>query len=87
MPAATRVECPVAVDPELALGVYANAFRVLDAGDEQCLLEFLVYSETENRAAIVDRIPVKKSFLPVIRDVITRMMGIEVFDTGTAYSA
>jgi hypothetical protein len=66
------------VNPLDALGVYANAFRIVTdvagTGPERCLLEFLVYSETEDLAQIVGRVLVKKGLLPVIRDLITEVL-------------
>jgi hypothetical protein len=63
-----RVNCEVVVPPELAFGVFANAFRVVEASDGRCVLEFLVYSTTGQQAKVVNKVPVRKAFLPVIRD-------------------
>ena len=64
--------------PPDALGVYANAFRivadVVDADPDQCLLEFLVYSQSEDLAKVVGRVVVKRGLLPVIRDQITEVL-------------
>ena len=68
MPRQAQVECEVIVDPKKALGVYSNAFRLCEGGSGHCLLEFLVFSETENRAQVVLKFSVRNSFLPVIRD-------------------
>ena len=68
MPTSPRLGCKVVVAPELAFGVYSNAFRVADSDDGRCLLEFLTYSATEHRAKVVARVLVRKAFLPVIRD-------------------
>jgi len=68
MPRQARVECEVHVDPRKALGVYSNAFRLCEGAPGRCLLEFLVYSESENRAQVALKISVRNSFLPVIRD-------------------
>jgi len=84
MPATARVECPVTVSPELALGVYANAFRVLDGKGGRCKLEFLVYSETEHRAAVVARVPLRKALLPLIRDEMTSSLSAQAPDAGMA---
>ena len=69
---------PKALTPLEALGVYANAFRivdeVVDADPDQCLLEFLVYSKTEDMAQVVGRVLVKKGLLPAIRDQITEVL-------------
>ena len=60
-----RVECEVQVDPQEAMGIFANAFRVVEDEAGRCLLEFFVYSSTEDRAVLVSRIPVRKNLLPV----------------------
>jgi hypothetical protein len=75
MPAKHRVNCDVVVPPELMFGVFANAFRVADTDDGRCLLEFLIYSAADHRAKVVGKVPVRKSFLPVIRDRITTCLG------------
>lgn len=71
MPTQHQVNCEVVVPPDLAFGVYSNAFRLSDTTDGRCQLEFLVYSVTEKRAKVVSKVPVRRSFLPVIRDRIT----------------
>ena len=81
-----RVNCKVVVPSDMVFGVYANAFRVLDTTDGRCLLEFLVYSETAHQAKVVSKVPVRKSFLPVIRDRITTCLvpaslGVSDFST------
>lgn len=67
---------PVPVDPGQVLGVFANAFRVVDEALEadQCLLEFLVYSQTEDLARVVGKVLVNKGLLPVIRDEIREIL-------------
>ena len=62
-------DCPIGVSAEHLLGTFANAFRVIqgDSPDE-CLLDFLVYSEVGGRAKVVSRIRVRSSLLPDIRD-------------------
>ena len=64
---APRLSCEVEVRKGCELGEYANAFRVLEDGSD-CLLDFLVRSETERRAIVVARIRVRRGFLPAIRD-------------------
>lgn len=64
-------------DPVKVLGVYANAFRVVaDEKPEEgtCLLEFLVYSQTEHVAQVVGRVRVSTGLLPKIRDKITEVL-------------
>ena len=72
-----RVNCEVVVPADLVFGVYANAFRVQDTTDGRCQLEFLVYSATEQQAKVVGKVPLRKSFLPVIRDRITACLRTE----------
>ena len=62
----TRLSCKVEVREGCELGEYANAFRVLEDGSD-CLLDFLVRSETERRAVVVARIRVRRGFLPAIQ--------------------
>jgi hypothetical protein len=81
MPGQHQVDCEVEIDPEKELGTYTNAFRVRDLEHGRCVLEFLVYSETGNKARVVLKIPVRKAFLPVIRDNIDTCLG-RVKDAG-----
>lgn len=62
--------CVVDVSGAQVLGVFANAFRIVrqEGNPEECLLDFLVYSEVEGRARVVSRVRVRTSFLPDIRD-------------------
>ena len=52
MAEAHQVECEVDLSPELAFGVFANAFRLVDEEGNACLLEFLVYSTAEQKASV-----------------------------------
>ena len=68
---------PGKTDLVKVLGVYANAFRVVSdesVEDGQCLLDFLVYSQTEDLAQVVGRVRVNKGLLPKIRDEITEVL-------------
>ena len=65
----------ILVDPELDLGEYANAFRVLDE-EGDCVLEFLVYSEISKKARVVRRIVVNPNMLPAIRDQLTKVLNL-----------
>lgn len=60
-----NVDCPVE-GPLPPYGVFANAFRLSLDGSE-ILLDFCVYSETENSASVVARVRVSQDFLPVIQ--------------------
>lgn len=70
------VDRQIRVDPIQALGIFANAFRVVDeeAGADQCLLEFLVYSQNEDLARVVGRVLVSKGLLLAIRDEIKEVL-------------
>ncbi len=81
-----QVDCEVVVDPSIVFGIFANAFRVTDVEEGGCLLEFLVYSATDQRAKVVRRVPVRKSFLPVIRDCIAACLEASISPAGTAFS-
>jgi len=58
----------VAIETPDCFGHFANAFRVLEGDGEGCLLDFLVYSASANKASVVSRIRVRREFLPSIRD-------------------
>ncbi len=61
--------CSIAVDTEHRLGTFANAFRIVQADNqEECLLDFLVYSELGGKAQVISRVRVRTSLLPDIRD-------------------
>jgi hypothetical protein len=62
-----RVECAVSVESQCLLGSYTNAFRILDSSEDECLLDFLLYSEVENQAVLVSRVRVHPELLPEIR--------------------
>lgn len=63
-----NVSCPVD-DPTDLFGVFANAIRLRSDGPD-VLVDFCVYSSTENRARVVSRIRVQRSFLPTIQEKI-----------------
>lgn len=66
----------ILINPELDLGEFANAFRVLEDEDGGCVLEFLVYSETGKKAKLVRRITVNPALLPRIRDKLTKVLNL-----------
>lgn len=73
MPTLRNPRVTIAVDH--ALGIFANAFRVLEGmSPGGCVLEFLVYSQNEDRAQVMSRVRVPKSLLPQIRDQITSVL-------------
>jgi hypothetical protein len=63
----TLVDVPVEFEnAQVKFGKFVNAFRVVpDTGDE-CFLDFCVYSSQENRALVVARLRIHRSFLPII---------------------
>lgn len=58
----------VLVPPELQVGVFANAFRMLHDSGNEWFLDFLAHSETEGKATVVARVRVQEAFLPSIRE-------------------
>jgi stress response protein SCP2 len=64
-----NVTCPV--DTQGDFGSYANAFRIMQDGND-VLLDFCVYSEQENSAKVVARVRIHPTFLNV---VISRIQG------------
>lgn len=64
-----RLECLVLGPPEEArFGEYANAFRVMAESQEEVLLDFCLYSPTEQVAKVVSRVRLHRSFLPLVRE-------------------
>lgn len=63
-----RVDCAVTIPPELQLGAFANAFRIIQDTGQDFYLDFLVFSETEKKAVLVARIRVHATFLPAVRE-------------------
>ena len=63
----SRLDCPVDVAEDQLVGEFVNAVRVLKDGGET-LLDFMVYSPSEQHAKLVTRLRVKPSFLLAIRD-------------------
>jgi len=63
----SRNMAQVSIDPRLELGMYANAFRVLDSDiPAKVFLEFLLYSPTVNRATVVSRVRAPRKLLPIM---------------------
>ena len=58
--------CPVELG-DSSFGEYANAFRVMQDGQD-ILLDFCVYSEEGNKARLVSRVRVSHAFLGVVLD-------------------
>lgn len=49
-----------------AFGDFANAFRLVPEGGPECFLDFCVYSAQEEKAQVVSRVRVHRSFLPIL---------------------
>ncbi len=62
------VQCTVTIPQEIQLGVFANAFRVLQDTGQDFFLDFLVFSGIEKKAVLVSRIRVNMAFLPAVRE-------------------
>lgn len=66
---ADLIDCPTGFAPGAnKFGTFANAFRVVPESGPECFLDFCVYSAQENRAEVVARIRIHRSFLTIIRD-------------------
>lgn len=64
----------VKVPPDIKVGVFANAFRLLQDSGNEWFLDFLVHSATEGTATVVSRIRVQEAFLPSIRDRLSKTL-------------
>lgn len=60
-----KSNCRIELPEKDPLGVYANSVRLTQDGAE-ILLDFCVYSETEDRARVQSRVRVSPEFLRVI---------------------
>ena len=61
------IGCPVAIHPSVnSFGSFANAVRVIHDGGDEWFLDFCVYSAQEEKAEVVARIRIHKSFLPTL---------------------
>lgn len=69
-------DCPIDA-PEDPYGAYSNAIRLSSDGND-VLIDFCVYSETENRARVVSRVRVAQAFLPVILQKIEHDLNLSV---------
>jgi len=59
--------CPVSVDPQCKLGVFANAFRILSGPEEELFLDFILFSALEGWAEVVSRVRVSVELIPGVR--------------------
>lgn len=63
-----NVVCPV--DVADSYGEYANAFRIMQDGND-VVLDFCVYSQQDNKARLVSRLRIRPEFLGVILSRLT----------------
>ncbi len=63
-----RVDVPVDLPRGMETGAYANAFRVIPDTGDTFFLDFLAYSAGDQRARVVSRVRVHKTFLEAIRN-------------------
>jgi hypothetical protein len=62
-----RIACPVVVPSDgLRFGEFSNAFRVLFDASGEAVLDFCVYSASDNVAKVVARVRVSPSFIPLL---------------------
>lgn len=73
-----NVTCPV--DTQGDYGAYANAFRIMQDGND-VVLDFCVYSEQDNAAKTVSRVRVPPTFLNVILARLQDAMSMPVSDS------
>lgn len=63
------VDCPVSFNAGVSkFGTFANAFRVMPESGQECFLDFCVYSVQEERAEVVARIRIHRTFIGIIRE-------------------
>jgi hypothetical protein len=70
-----NLDCPVDELEGDLYGTFANAFRLRVDGQE-VLVEFCVWSESQNRARVVSRVRVAQDFLPVVHQVIGQSLNL-----------
>ena len=74
------VSCPVDMGSQVSrVGAFANAFRVVQDSGDECFLDFCVYSAKEDRAELVSRVRVNRSFLPILY----ARLGREMLEAGS----
>ena len=60
------IDCPVTVPLDQQLGLYANAFRMVQDSEQEWFLDFLVCEGRQ--ATVVSRVRVRGECLPLIRE-------------------
>ena len=66
-----KVDCPVALPQDIAVGDYSNAFRIVHDSGTEWFLDFLVFSESAQTAKVVSRVRVQEAFLEAIQGRMT----------------
>jgi hypothetical protein len=62
------INCPVEFPTGVSkFGVFANAFRVVPEAGQECFIDFCVYSAQEEKAEVIARIRIHRSFLEIIK--------------------
>jgi len=77
-----NVTCPV--DTQGDYGSYANAFRIMQDGND-VVLDFCIYSEQDNAARVVSRVRVPPTFLSVILSRLQDAMQVPCDTNGHLY--
>ena len=67
-------DCPIITPPELKMGAFVNAFRILPDIGEELLLDFCVYSQQEHEATVVARLRVHQDFIPQLQTYLGELL-------------
>lgn len=69
------INCPVDFQAGVnKFGLFANAFRVVPEAGQECFIDFCVYSAQEEKAVVISRIRIHRSFLEVIQGRLEQAM-------------
>ncbi len=63
-----KMGMPVDLPPNLQMGVFANAVRIIPDSDQDYFVDFLVYSASEKKAVVIARIRIHESLLKPFRE-------------------
>ena len=70
----STVTCKVTVPDHVAVGEFANAFRVVHDVGVEWFLDFLAFSPSAKAAKLVARVRVQQAFLPQIQQTLGATM-------------
>lgn len=56
------------------VGIYANAFRIVEEAPPDVFLDFLAYSAQEKRAEVVSRVRIRRVFMDAVRESLGQAM-------------